>query len=66
MYIYDQLSMSIFDVNPLALGTDSALPSHHDPPTPQPQDAVLDLKTLELPLRLVVSGGRDGEIKLWK
>ncbi|KAJ1426931.1 hypothetical protein B484DRAFT_450462 [Ochromonadaceae sp. CCMP2298] len=35
-------------------------------PSVNTKDAVLDLKTLELPLRLVVSGGRDGEIKLWK
>ena len=30
------------------------------------QDAVLDLKTIESPMRLLVSSSRDGEIKLWR
>lgn len=30
------------------------------------QDAILDLKNVDLPIRLLVSGSRDGEIKLWR
>jgi phosphoinositide-3-kinase, regulatory subunit 4 len=31
-----------------------------------PQDAILDLKTIESPLRMMISGSRDGAIKLWR
>jgi hypothetical protein len=30
------------------------------------QDAVLDLKGVELPVKMMLSSGRDGIIKLWR
>lgn len=30
------------------------------------QDAVLDLKGVELPVKMMLSGGRDGIVKLWR
>lgn len=30
------------------------------------QDAILDLKNIDLPMKLMLSASREGEIKLWR
>jgi hypothetical protein len=36
------------------------------PPNNIFKDAVLDIRQLELPLKLILSCGRDGTIKMWR
>eukprot|EP01041_Mallomonas_annulata_P005779 gene5779-11677_t len=36
------------------------------PPTGGFKDEILDLKSVELPMRMIISSSRDGQIKLWR
>jgi hypothetical protein len=36
------------------------------PPPIHHNDAITDIEVLELPTRLIISGSRDGVIKVWK
>lgn len=36
------------------------------PPVQSFRDAILDLKCIDLPMKMMVSCGRDGDVKLWK
>ena len=54
---------------------DPAAPEHalpqqplHGPtlPSPNHSDAVLDLKTIDLPIKMMLSSSRDGIVKCWR